>query len=473
MQDGIVFHSINDSQGEDIVSGGNKISPQWLNCPIGASFGANNTLVIFRPDCKNISLVKPKVEMVSSIYDDLLKFEADIAQNNIKNIFENIINIEADTTKKALFKVMTLLLSENIKFDLLELVGDSFIDEENCSHESIDPQYSSLSLNKIDFTNFGPNIVDKIIKNDFEGAVLTCIENRLFTDALFISNYGSKELREKTEIFILKTNNHFYLNLAKCISTKEFDEFVYKSPISQWGNILKAICLHSSPKALPVLSNILFSRLISENLEYPALFVMVLTRDPEKIVERCLKVMSSFSQNSDFDSSMDCLIKTYKLLRTLECCFPNYVASITDIELVTTIFEIITKIKMILLSFGLNEKIVIDLVDKKFFDDHMKNKNSEIDLYMENRFGALFIQDSFNESLLEVSTSVKCSHSVGPKILSNSSPPSALSTVYQSTPLLQPSTAMYNDAPIIISNFSKLSPQIGHQGKRFLLIMKN
>lgn len=386
-------------------------------------------------------------------------------QNNTKGIYENIIDCESDHDKKYVWKLVNLLGSGDIRLKLLDLIEESFGEPDKCNELITVPDLDSQSSNLDLPSTISSEIVDKIIRSDFEGAVMQCIDLERFSDALFISNYGGKELREKIEDHISQRNGRFYLNLAKSIGRNEFESFVSTSPISQWHNILKAVCLYATPENLPSLAEILFSRLIEQGMKRPALFVIILTHDFDKILELWLEIMFSNEVFSDIDSdACNSLVKTYKLLRILYFCCPNYIESLSSISRETFVFGIVIKIKSLLSSFGLDDTFIYDFQKNNFYHDQIKSKNMELDEFVENRLNNIVLQT-------HLGAAVPVIHSASNDNIQSFPSPTSLSKIIPSynqlSPSWQSSNIMYNDAPIVNPKLSKLSPQVGTQGNFF------
>ena len=132
----------------------------------------------------------------------------------------------------------------------------------------------------------------------------------------------------------------------------------------------------------------------------------------------------------------------------------------------TSVFEILTKLKSIFTSFGLGD-CVVSLLDTNFFNNHLKNKNEDIDSFIE-------IIRPFKKGHSDVPIIEDLVSSFKNDLGMHSNPiyNSALNMPEYSPKIdpfpvhsLQTSTTKYNDAPIINRNLSKLSSHIGIQGK--------
>ena len=468
LENGIFLHSINDLENEknndSLTNGMNDVSPQLLNCPIGAYFGGNNSCSIFRSSSRQINIIKPKINFIYEFYNDLLQFESELNQNTIRSICLNIVESETDNGQKRIWKLISLLGSDNFRTDLIDLIEESCGELDDCNNLFNMPDLNSLS-NSVNLPDtFTSEIIDKIIKSDFDGAVAKCLELQLFSDALFISYYGGKELREKTEDLISQKKDQFYLSLVKSIGRNEFEFLVNTSPIIQWRSILKSLLLHVKPENLPALATILFLRLMEQGMELPALFVVILTRDCDKIVDIFLKRMFSDAIFSNFDSdSFDSIFKAYKFLKILEINFPNYIEFLKNTENKTIAFEVVTKIKTLLSSFGLDNKFVCNFQGGIHYENNISSNNNDFD----DRLANLSLNISHNEMLPVVPTFVSNSpiNNIKP-FLSTSSPLKTLSINNQSTLSWQSPKGMYNDAPIVNPKLSKLSPQLVAQGTK-------
>lgn len=468
----IQFHSItagtsnNNPISTDTV---NADAPKWLNCPNGTSFGGNNVCPVFRSNSRDIYLIKPKINYFSSLFDDLVKFENMIIHNSVQSACDMIIDTQSAKNEIIIGKLLKYFVCFKIDIDVLKLDGsfNDIFESNTSSNEKIEDRVDNLKLNcKNDQEDVFNVIKDKLIESDFEGAVNHCLNSGRYVDALIIANCGGNDLRSKIEDFILENNKSFHLNLAIHLGRNDLQGFTSTAPLNDWIQIIKVIHKNSSPEHASQLVKVLSIRMINENMHYPALFTSLLAQDFESFVEIVFDLTSGID-----NYSISKLIYLFKVIRVIEALKPDSIKSYNNNSTRLKIFEIISKLLSLFLSAGLNANFIASLIDKNFYDNHIKDKNSDIDSF----FGFIRPNQSNSADIQSDLTNISNGAFINSFVHQNSKefvpnyvfPKPVL--IRQHAPPPSPSiTVNYNDAPIINPKLSKFSPQINIQGPRFL-----
>lgn len=467
----IQFHSITAGTSNNnpiSTDSANAETPKWLNCPIGTSFGGNNICPVFRPNSRDIYLIKPKINHFSSLFDDLVKFENMIIHNSVQSACDMIIDTQSTKDEIIIGKLLKCFVCFKIDIDLLKL-DESFneiFESDTSNNEKIEYKVDNNCTNdQEDVVNV---IKDKIIESDFEDAVSHCLNSGRYVDALIIANCGGNDLRYKIEDFILENNKSFHLYLAIHLGRNDLQGFTSTAPLSDWIQIIKVIHKNSSPEHASQLVKVLSIRLINEHMHYPALFTSLLAQDFESFVE------TVFDLTSDMDnSSISKLIYLFKVIRVIEALKPDSIKSFNNNSTRLKIFEINSKLLSLFLSAGLNANFIANLIDKNFYDNHIKDRNSDIDSF----FGFIRPNQSNSADMQSDLTNISNGAFINSFVHQNSkefvpnyvSPKPVL--IHQHAPPPPPSPSInvnYNDAPIINPKLSKFSPQISIQGSKFL-----
>lgn len=470
-RDFIEFHSINDEvviQQNDCDNIGN-VAPKWMHCPVGSSFGGNNICSTFRSSNRSINLMRPKIDYFASQVEDLINYENVITQGLFNDICDKNIEKLSNKDEITIWRLLKSIASTNTFLEVLNLAESCC---ESCTDFSNNEPIENCtrSIGSLDLSNlkdFETSVIDKIVESDFEGAMNDCFAAGRPVDALLISNCGGIDLRSKAENFILKSNNSFHLNLAVNLSRNDLHDFTSTAPVSEWFRVLRVISKHSDEEYAHHLFKQLAARLIGENMNIPALFAAALAVDFELFLEVVLKLTLK-----NRTQSVQELIDFFKIIRIIEALKPNSIKCIEKFSTKIAVFEIVSKLTYMLSSAGFKADFVANLLDKDFYDSHVKTKNPLIDTFVEfmetsnSNTNEIFTRNSalvtvpFSESKIKtLPQQTSSSSSFGfaqtkPQFFSNnlscSSSPSQ--------------NRNYNDVPMLIPKFSKHSPQLCSQG---------
>ncbi len=319
----------------------------WLSCPIGASFGGENSCSVFFSANNNIKILKPKIDRIESYYHSIVQFELDITQLHLADLCDNIVVQEVGSERKTYLEMIKAYFSSNSRTEISKLIGT--LDIEKISNLSITDNYSENNHihNTPPTSNvFDTTLTDKIISSDYEGAMFDCLNANRFVDAIIISDCGGSELRNKAEEFILKSDGSMYLQIAKSIRLKNFDDFVSKSPLQHWRIILEVICKHVETDSFVRLLKNLSDRLIEEGLHKFACFSLILSGDFENFLEIVFRRSHVLDLSSkSITELLDDLVFDYKILRIFEVNQPGLIKSFKSTSNQITVFEILTKLK--------------------------------------------------------------------------------------------------------------------------------
>ena len=400
------------------------------------------------------------------MFKDLIQFESAIKHNGALDTCVRLLEHEKDNEKIAYLKMMKSLFSTSTTAEIVSLTKSINCELFDNSEDNYIPILSDL-LSTSDSRSFENGIALKILKSDFEGAMLDCIKIHRFADAIIISDCGGNELRKKAEVCISKYSNNTYIQLAKSIRLKDFDKFVEIASLKEWRTVLEGMCTHAEPESIHRLSRILAKRLIDANLQSFACYPLIIAGDLEEFLEIMLKnTHVPNAPSSSMSEILDKLVFEYKILRILEDYQQGFINCLEKVRNKTSVFEILTKLKSIFTSFGLGD-CVVSLLDTNFFNNHLKNKNEDIDSFIE-----IIRPFKKGHSDVPIIEDLVSSFKNDLGIHSNPIYNSALNMPEYSPKIdpfpvhsLQTSTTKYNDAPIINRNLSKLSSHIGIQGK--------
>lgn len=417
--------------------------------------------------------MKPEINFINEIYNNLVDFESKINHISIESVCEHELKKETILKNNYIWKLLKSLSSPDMHTEILKLI--EIQDDKFLSNHVLDSNISDasellltdLDLNSdiTDIKSVDKIITDKIINSDFEGAVLICIEKKRFSDALIIANCGENSLREFTEDLILEKSGSIYLSIAKSINRQDLNNFVLQTPLSEWKNILAVICNHSSAISIENLLRKLAERLIQEKLDSCAIYVFIILGDFEKFLDIAFQnqIRLSIKCENDVDFYKN-LIFAYKVIRIIEAHSPNYILSFTHTSMKIFVFEIITKLQYLLFSFGLDLSNITKLnYISNIYSPHLQAKNSIIDE---------FIACNSQEVLSNSSDFEHNNNHTENLIVSESTPKIPIPTqniLHQKVSTNLNNTALnsswesslnikYNDIPTINPNLSKLSP---------------
>lgn len=468
----IEFRSIND---EPFTQENNcdkicNVAPKWMYCPVGSAFGGNNICSTFRSSNRNINLTRPKIDYFASHVEDLINYENMIAQGLFNEICNENIEKLSEKDQMTIWQLLKSVVSTDTCIEEVLSLAESYRDISNSSSTNNPIENGTKNIYSLEpstFNDFETSIIDRIIESDFEGAMNDCFAAGRPVDALLISNCGGIDLRSKAENFILGSSDSFLLNLAVSLSRNDLYEFTSTAPANEWLRMLRVISKHSAKESEHHLYKKLATRLVGENMYNPALFAAILALDFELFLEVVLKLTQK-----DRTLRAQELIDFFKIIRIIEALKPNSIKSIANYSTKIAVFEIVSKLAYLLSSAGFKADFVTNLLDKDFYDSHMKTKNPLIDTF----FDSMGTSNPSNNVILSrdlAPATVQLSESnvkhLPQQILSSSSfgyiptKPQFFSNNISCSP--SPSlNRNYNDVPVLIPKFSKHSPQLCSQG---------
>ncbi|KAI9027608.1 hypothetical protein CLU79DRAFT_739983 [Phycomyces nitens] len=220
--------------------------------PVGASFGYNGKLVLFRSASTTNSFgsqvkivdIQPLPEVVQRA-DRLIKGLQGPAENLEQIILENRIK---DGPQE--WKVLGALVSEDPRQAIIGLVEDKRIPMEyNISVDEMDPDAHRDSDIDIDMDS---KIARFVSVGDFGSAVDLCIQANRMSEALLMATCGDKDLLRRTQAiyFEQRVCPPSYLCLVKYLLHNDLHSMIHQSPLQDWPHIIAAICTFASPSEL-------------------------------------------------------------------------------------------------------------------------------------------------------------------------------------------------------------------------------
>lgn len=290
-----------------------------------------------------------------------------------------------------------------------------------------------------------------------------------FTEAYLIASCGGNDLQIKAEKYLMELNYCFSIDLVLSVSRGEFKSLVSKGPICEWYVILKALLENADSTSLDEAVEIFSRRLLENNFNKHALVFVMAAGNLEQFLEIIVgNLATSFSISEISAHELAHVIFVYQLVRILEYLRPNIVKNLKSVSLKITVFEMTTKLKYILHSFGFKAEIANNFFEKDFYGLHLHSKNSELDILVEN----LIINKEINNLDRDVHYNfekLSLSPSVEPKNESDciqSSPNFNRVQYFFSAGKSQENNQKlnYNDVPLFNTKLSKLSPQMSSTG---------
>lgn len=462
------IHSINEfhHDQEGLEDNDYQNIPKWFTCPIGASFGGSNICSIFHSNSQRVSCLTPKIDLISCEFEKLSEFERTASQGSLIVACNMIIDDEKLSYLNLACRILKSVSSPNGHADFLEFINEIHHDQEYLIDRNLNAANNTAIISES--SNFdADNVSDKIVRCDFEGAMVDCLNTGRFTEALIIATCGGSDLQLKAEKFISERNYCLPINLALSISRRDFLSLVSNGPIYEWYRIFKVIFENAEPSSLLEAAGIFSRRLLDSNLHKHALLFLVAAGNLEQFLKIVLD--NSMAQLSVFEIGGDefvHIIRAYQLIRILEALRPNFVKDLTSDLLKITIFEITIKLKYLMHYFGFKTEIATNFFENDFYQLHLKSKNSELDSFIEYLQNSDDVHNQTADYKSFERLSLKVSNE--PKIDSGISQNNSTFSNVDTSPKLFASTSSlgkvpnpnYNDVPIINSKLSKLSPHL-------------
>ncbi|KAI9793017.1 MAG: protein transport protein S31 [Piccolia ochrophora] len=298
-------------------------APKWLERPIGASFGFGGKVVSFRQlkDAAGATSRKSKIQISQFAVDSGVgaateTFENSLKSGDLASICESRIERAETEEEKADWKVIQTLISDNPRKKLVEYLGFSDSDEDRAGDVSKDQssedaveelpsksdqrqvngttsaknnRLSSFFDNNADSDGFLSNLsatkgaktnnpfqiysgseslVDKqltkaVLLGQFEKALEVCLKENRMSDAFMIAICGGQKCIEKAQsaYFAKQSKGPKYLRVLASVVGKNLWDVVYNADLTDWKEIMAALCTFADQNEFPDLCEALGDRL--------------------------------------------------------------------------------------------------------------------------------------------------------------------------------------------------------------------
>lgn len=292
--------------------------PRWLERPCGASFGFGGRVVSFGVGEKGSRASKIKItpfEIDASVGNATESFETALKEGDIRSICEARAASAPSEEEKADWKVIQTLLSDNPRKDLVEYLGfqdnvekttDSLSklsvekkDEEETNgvaekeksksaakkHKRLQSMFdatpdsdnflSELAASKgaqtnnpFHIFNGSENEADRkitraLLMGEFEKALDVALQEDRMSDAFMIAICGGQKCIEKAQeyYFSKQAGGPNYMRLLASIVGKNLWDVVHNADLSNWKEVMAALCTFADEKEFPDLCDALGDRL--------------------------------------------------------------------------------------------------------------------------------------------------------------------------------------------------------------------
>lgn len=323
-------------------------APKWLQRPCGVTFGFGGKLISFkglRPDAGNvatsisISPFAPDDGLASSIGS----FEEAMNAHNLSDICKNRISEALTEEQKADWRVMETLTAPDSRAALTEFLGfpstdagkadpaekssmngneqaqagglqtDSNLETKNNRLSAFfegkdnDAFLSDLAATKGAKTNspfqlysgsesdVDKRITQALVLGKFKDALDASLEEDRLSDAFMIAICGGPHCIEKVQkaYFGKEKNGPNYLRLLASIVGKNLWDTVYNADLTNWKDVMAALCCYATPEDFPDLCEGLGDRIeeglkegqIATNIRKDASFCYLVGSKLEKVVD--------------------------------------------------------------------------------------------------------------------------------------------------------------------------------------------
>jgi protein transport protein SEC31 len=343
-------------------------APRWLERPCGVTFGFGGRVVSFSTG-KDSRVSKIKItpfEVDESVGNATESFETALKEGDIRSLCEARASNASTEAEKADWKVMQALISQSPRKDLVEYLG--FNDQADEAADSL----SKLGLDKKEGDEssvaaskpagakkhkrlqsmFDPNpegdsflselaaskgaqnnnpfqifngseseaekqITRSLLLGEFEKALDVAIREDKMADAFMIAICGGPKCVEKAQeyYFSKQTGGPNYMRLLASIVGKNLWDVVHNADLSNWKEVMAALCTFADEKEFPDLCDALGDRLQEQiqisgdkSARKDASFCFLAGSKLEKVVaiwveelrENEQKVIESNADNSSF-----------------------------------------------------------------------------------------------------------------------------------------------------------------------------
>ncbi|KAJ5773023.1 Steroid receptor RNA activator-protein/coat protein complex II Sec31 [Penicillium paradoxum] len=293
-------------------------APRWLERPCGATFGFGGRVVSFGLNEKGSRVSTIKVtpfEVDESIGNATESFETALKEGDIHTLCESRASGASDEAEKADWKVMQALISENPRKGLVEYLGfadqaDEAADglanldldkkegeEANAlaakparakKHKRLQSMFdanpegdsflSELAASKGAQTNnpfqifngseslAEQQITRALLLGEFDKALDVALREDKMSDAFMIAICGGPKCVEKAQeyYFSKQANGPNYMRLLASIVGKNLWDVVHNADLSNWKEVMAALCTFADEKEFPDLCDALGDRLEEE-----------------------------------------------------------------------------------------------------------------------------------------------------------------------------------------------------------------
>ncbi|KAJ5105801.1 Protein transport protein (SEC31) [Penicillium alfredii] len=295
-------------------------APRWLQRPSGASFGFGGRVVSIGLTEKEPRLSKIKItpfEVDKTVGNATESFESALKEGDIRSLCETRASGASSEEEKADWKVIQTLLSDNPRQSLVEYLGfkdqtdetaDSLAklgleqkdegeegkEETNGSTEKAggakkhkrlqsmfdanpesDNFLSDLAASKGARTNnpfqifngseseAEQKITRALLFGEFEKALDVALQEDRMSDAFMIAICGGQKCIEKAQeyYFSKQTGGPNYMRLLASIVGKNLWDVVHNADLSNWKEVMAALCTFADQKEFPDLCEALGDRL--------------------------------------------------------------------------------------------------------------------------------------------------------------------------------------------------------------------
>jgi len=290
--------------------------PRWLERPSGVSFGFGGRVVSVGLAEKGGRASKIRItpfEVDETVGNATESFESALKEGDLRNLCETRAAGAASDEEKADWKVMQALLSENPRKGLVEYLGfqdqaDEAADslaklgldkkEEDDSNEEAEKPKSSAKKHKrlqsmFDATPDSDNFLSELaaskgaqtnnpfqifngseseaeqkitrslLLGEFDKALDVAIQEDRMSDAFMIAICGGPKCIEKAQeyYFSKQAGGPNYMRLLASIVGKNLWDVVHNADLSNWKEVMAALCTFADEKEFPDLCDALGDRL--------------------------------------------------------------------------------------------------------------------------------------------------------------------------------------------------------------------
>ncbi|KAJ8666244.1 hypothetical protein QAD02_007906 [Eretmocerus hayati] len=321
-----------------------KKAPKRLRTPVGASFGFGGKLTIFEnePVDPNMPPNSNRKVFVSQVVTnpELVKrsneLEPVLKSGEFSHFCQGKIDSATDEHKRKVWSCINAYFGENVKLELLTLLGfnitemdnnlnqyvpqqdiDNLTDgvsnlnnmvngnafDGNAAFEAIAAQEQnrksttpSKAASKLADTNFKINtssdddglITQAILLGNIEAAVSLCFENKRYADALILSMAGGPDLLARTQYKYFSEHSGSVNSLINSLVSENWLDVVKGCDLSSWKEALIGVFIHTKSEERTVLCDILGDRLAARdnaNLRKEAQICYICSGNINKTVE--------------------------------------------------------------------------------------------------------------------------------------------------------------------------------------------